>query len=98
MTSLSKAVIGASALIVAAALIVTVATRGVHNGAVANGASLTLTAPVSGTIDAGQTQTVSWNAENYGASTVDVALIRKVSDNPARYELVRVIAPAKTNN
>lgn len=60
-------------------------------------ASLALVAPLSGTFDAGQTQNVVWTSENYGPSTVEVALIRKVSDNPARYELVRVIAPVKSN-
>lgn len=60
--------------------------------------SLSLVSPLSGTFDAGETQKVAWTSDNYSASTVEVALIRKVSDNPIRYELVRVIAANKAND
>ncbi len=106
MTNISKAIMGVGAILVAAALVVVVAAKGGHvpasnlvsnpavNGSVA---SLSLTAPISGTLDAGETQKVNWTSLNYGEPNVAVALIRKVSDNPATYQLVRVIAPAKTN-
>ena len=61
-------------------------------------ASLSLTNLSGGTVDVGQIQHVNWTADNYAAPTVSVNVIRKVSDNPARYELVRTVASAKSNN
>lgn len=66
--------------------------------ALSGAAYLSLLAPLTGTFDAGQTQTVKWTSTNYTPKTVQVALIRKVSDNPARYELVRMVAPATQND
>lgn len=61
-------------------------------------ASLSLTAPVAGTIEVGDQQNVRWESTNYAAPTVAVNIIRKVGDNPARYELVRTVAPATPND
>ncbi len=61
-------------------------------------ASLTLTNPSGGTVDVGQLQHVDWISTNYVAPTVSVNVIRKVSDNPARYELVRTVARATKND
>ncbi len=63
-----------------------------------NEASLSFSKHPSGSVQVGQTQTVAWNSSNYSAPTVKVNVIRKVSDNPARYELVRTISAAKSNN
>ncbi|OHA21465.1 MAG: hypothetical protein A2849_03330 [Candidatus Taylorbacteria bacterium RIFCSPHIGHO2_01_FULL_51_15] len=60
-------------------------------------ASLTLLSPTSGTLEAGQTQTVLWESKSYTSPFIGINLIRKVGDTPARYELVRVIAE-KTKN
>ncbi len=59
---------------------------------------LTVTAPTTGVIEIGKTQTVSWKSTNYSAPTVRINLIRKVASNPARYELVRTIAAATKND
>lgn len=68
------------------------------NVAAAAGATLSLVNPISGTVDAGQTQTINWTSSNYSAPDVSLSLIRKVSDNPARYELVRMIATSTKND
>ena len=68
------------------------------NSAAASKASLALVNAPSGTIDAGQTQTVTWTSNGAAPATVNVNLIKKVSDNPARYVLVRTIAQNKSNN
>ena len=52
----------------------------------------------SGTIDAGQTQTVTWTSNGAAPSGVSVNLIKKVSDNPAQYVLVRTVAANKSND
>ena len=61
-------------------------------------ASLALTNLSGGTVDVGQLQHVNWTSSNYGAPTVSMNIIRKVSDNPARYELVRTVALATAND
>lgn len=61
-------------------------------------AKLSLVAPVSGSFAMGQTQTVKWSSTNYVAPTVSVRLIKKVSSNPARYEVVRTISAATKND
>lgn len=63
-----------------------------------NQASLSLIAPTSGSFETGQTQTVKWSSNNYRLSDVNVNLIRKVSDNPVRYELVRTISDNTKND
>ncbi len=55
-------------------------------------------AAVKNTIEVGQTQKVLWTAKSITAGTVSVNLIKKVSDNPAKYVLVRTISNAKANN
>ncbi|MDE2040988.1 MAG: hypothetical protein KGI59_01195 [Patescibacteria group bacterium] len=61
-------------------------------------ASVTVLAPSGLTADVGQIQNVLWKAFNYSPATVSVAVIRKISDNPARYELVRTVAVATAND
>ena len=61
-------------------------------------ATLTISNPISGNVEVGQTQTVTWTSNNYSSPTVSVNLIRKVSDNPARYKLVRTISASTKND
>ena len=66
--------------------------------ATTSSAKLSLVAPVSGSFAMGQTQTVKWSSTNYKAPVVSIRLIRKVSSNPARYEVVRTISAATKND
>ena len=52
----------------------------------------------SGTIDAGQTQNITWTSNGNAPANVDVNLIKQVSSNPASYVEVRTIASGKPNN
>lgn len=61
-------------------------------------AKLALVAPVSGSFETGQTQSVKWTSTGTKVSTVSVRLIRKVSSNPARYEVVRTISASTAND
>lgn len=61
-------------------------------------ASITLNDLSANTIEVGDLQKINWTAVNYAAPTVSINIIRKVGDNPARYELVRTVAPATTND
>lgn len=61
-------------------------------------ASLTLISPVGGTVEVGNQTDVRWTSQNYSADKVAVNIIRKVGDNPARYELVRTVAVATSND
>ncbi len=54
-------------------------------------AKLSLVGPVAGSFEMGQSQTIKWSS-NGSVPNVDIRLIRKVSDDPARYEAVRTIA------
>lgn len=60
-------------------------------------ALLTLIEPVGRTVEVGVPQKIVWTSSNYEPDTVNINLIRKVSDNPATYELVRTVAGNKTN-
>lgn len=60
-------------------------------------ASLTLIAPISGSVNVGQNQTIKWLSNNYNVGAVKISLIRKVSENPLKYDLVRVIAENAPN-
>jgi hypothetical protein len=65
-------------------------------------ASLSLIGPSGSTIadsavTVGSPQYVTWTSTNYAAPSVSVNIIRKVSDNPAQYELVRTVAKAMSN-
>ncbi|MDE2038264.1 MAG: hypothetical protein KGI69_03535 [Patescibacteria group bacterium] len=46
----------------------------------------------------GALQHIRWSSQNYAAPTVSIDLIRKVSDQPAKYVLVRQIASSAANN
>lgn len=61
-------------------------------------ASLTLISPFGGSVELGQRQDVRWASFNYAPETVSINIIRKVGDNPARYELVRTVATATIND
>jgi len=63
-----------------------------------NSASLSLISPVGGSAEVGQRQTIKWSAFNYAPRTVTINILRKVSDNPATYELVRTVADATLND
>jgi hypothetical protein len=65
---------------------------------VTNPASLSLINPVGGNVELGQRQNVAWTSFNYAPKTVAINIIRKVSDNPARYELVRTVSVATLND
>jgi hypothetical protein len=67
-------------------------------GLVAASSSALTALAATKTVDLGQTQTVTWQAANYDTSGVSVNVIRKVSDNPARYELVRTVASDMSNS
>ena len=49
-------------------------------------------------VNVGQTQKVLWSSNGINSNTVSVNLIKKVSDNPATYALVRTISVSKINN
>ncbi len=51
----------------------------------------------SQTAAVGDVNQIRWTSNNYAASTVSINLIRKVSDNPAQYELVRQITASTPN-
>lgn len=76
-------------------------TRGIANIISASSldrGSLAMINPLTGNIEVGQTQNVNWTSDNYGSSNVKINLIRKVSENPNRYELVRTIATSTMND
>ena len=105
--TIKTALYSCSVLIIALA-IVTFVTKGSHQAsnfglsvepaATADQASLAVLSPASGTVNVGQKQDVSWTSSDYKAPTVSIAVIRKVSDNPARYELVRTVTAATQND
>ena len=61
-------------------------------------ASLALTSAPTGSVDVGELQHIRWTSSNYASPTVSLNIIRKVSDSPARYELVRQVASATAND
>ncbi len=61
-------------------------------------ASITLSNFNSSTIEIGDLQKVRWITTNYAAPTVTLNIIRKVGDNPTRYELVRTVSAATLND
>jgi hypothetical protein len=65
---------------------------------VAGVASITLSNFNSSTVEIGDLQKVRWITTNYVPATVTLNVIRKVGDNPARYELVRTVSPATSND
>ena len=46
----------------------------------------------------GNTQNVLWNSQSITSNRVAVNIIRRVSDNPAKYELVRTVATSTAND
>jgi peptidoglycan hydrolase-like protein with peptidoglycan-binding domain len=55
-------------------------------------ASLSITSHRGGeSIELGNTQTITWNSQNYQASDVKVNIIRKIASNPNTYEFVRTV-------
>lgn len=61
-------------------------------------ASLTLISPVGGTVQVGQVQHITWTSQNYNSNTVSINVLRKVSDAPVSYELIRTISAATAND
>ncbi len=100
MTKSIKTLIG---VIVIAAVILVIAattkTTPVSNQADLNSpATLTLVSPFGGTAEVGKLQGIAWTSRNYGSDTIAVNIIRKISDNPSRYELVRTVSIATLND
>lgn len=55
-------------------------------------ALLSITSDQAGkNIEIGNAQKITWNSQNYSASDVKVNIIKKVSSNPNKYELVRSV-------
>jgi hypothetical protein len=62
-------------------------------------ASLALVNMNSGeTASVGNIEHIRWTSTNYAAPTVSIDIIRKVSDNPISYELVRQVASSTEND
>jgi hypothetical protein len=62
-------------------------------------ASLALTSSATAnTVAVGDLQHIRWTSTNYGAPTVAINIIRKVGDNPAKYELVRQVTASTKND
>ena len=62
-------------------------------------ALLSLTSHKGGeTIEVGNKQALKWTASNYSSSDVKVNIIKKVSSNPNRYELVRSVSDKTVND
>jgi hypothetical protein len=97
----SIATVAAIVIVVLAAFIAGAVLLSSHRGSapVTSGSgAMTLLAPLGTTVDVGNTQKISWSSIGAVPSTVSVRLIKKVASNPNRYEVVRTIAVAKTNN
>lgn len=52
----------------------------------------------AGQASLGNIKTVSWTSTDYGSNKVRINLLRKVSDNPGSYELVRTITEETVNS
>ena len=62
-------------------------------------ALLSLTSHKGGeTIEVGNKQALKWTASNYSSDNVKVNVIKKVSSNPNRYELVRSVSDKTLND
>ena len=74
------------------------ATRAAINTASVDGL-LSLTSHKGGeTIEIGNKQALKWTASNYTSDNVKVNIIKKVSSNPNRYELVRSVSDKTPND
>jgi hypothetical protein len=56
------------------------------------------TAAVVQSVQVGQSQTVTWNSSSFPSVNIRISLIRKVSDNPASYIVVRTVEAATAND
>jgi hypothetical protein len=56
------------------------------------------TAAVTQAVNVGTTQNITWDPALYSSANVSIMIIRKVGDNPARYDLVRTISASAPNN
>ncbi|MDQ5893724.1 MAG: hypothetical protein QG640_737 [Patescibacteria group bacterium] len=73
-------------------------TRAAINGTSVDGL-LSLTSHKGGeTIEIGNKQALKWTASNYSSDNVKVNVIKKVSSNPNRYELVRTVSDKTLND
>lgn len=61
-------------------------------------ATLTMTSQSLNTASVGDLQHITWTSSNYAAPTVAINIIRKTSDSPATYELVRQVASSTKND
>jgi len=84
------------------AVIVLVAVVGIfgasHKGGIATVSETGTMPTATTTVALGNTQNVDWNSAGISSERVAVNVIRKVSDNPARYELVRTVATSTEND
>lgn len=51
-----------------------------------------------GKVEVGQKQAITWTSSNYNSDSVVINILKKVSDNPNRYELVRSISGDISND
>jgi hypothetical protein len=61
-------------------------------------ATFSVTAINASSVEVGELQKIGWTSKRYTPSTVSLNIIRKVSDNPARYKLVRTVTSATAND
>ena len=74
-------------------------TRAAVNNAASVDGLLSLTSHKGGeTIEVGNKQALKWTASNYSSDNVKVNVIKKVSSNPNRYELVRSVSDKTLND
>lgn len=55
------------------------------------------TAAVAQAVKVGETKNITWQAADFPSANVKVNIIRKTGDNPASYELIRVISASTAN-
>ncbi|MEK7646733.1 MAG: hypothetical protein AAB381_03525 [Patescibacteria group bacterium] len=60
--------------------------------------TLTVSTLDASSVEVGDLQKIGWTSDKYTPATIAVNIIRKVSDNPARYELVRTVTSATEND
>lgn len=87
-------------VVVLVARVIITANKGSGTAAnVSQPATLTMTSTATAnTASVGDLQHITWTSSNYAAPTVAINIIRKVSDNPAQYELVRQVASSTAND
>ena len=88
-------------VVVLIARVIITANRGTNSTSadMSKPATLTLTSTATAnTASVGDLQHITWTSSNYSAATVAINIIRKVSDNPISYELVRQVASSTAND